>query len=170
MKLDNCPVCSYSLRGSQEIMRCPECGLHVGKDPQVFRVRASPSLYLALISAVGAIWVLMLVWTKEREPLQYLRSVNLGGLALGCLYGWHRARSKFMIVSTNEVRIFQNNTEAGVVPLDMDTHANWDWVTGWIRFERFGTKIASFEPQSGKLARAILANIEARIGRERSSQ
>lgn len=171
MNIEACPVCRYSLQGLSEPLRCPECGLRLGIEPLLFRPSGNAWLIFALLAAVVSIGVLLLLWTNGSDPVLYWWVAILAFQSLGPLFCWRRARLRFMIVSAKEVRIFQNNIETTVVPLDTHTDARWDWTTGRITFQRFGTETgASFGPQSGRIAREILQSIEGRIGRATPSQ
>ena len=103
---------------------------------------------------------------KGSDPLLYGFVVPEALLFLGSLFRWHRAHSKFLIVSGGEVRIFNNNIETNVIPLDPQTDARWDWVTGRITFRRSGTEIGAFVPGSRRLGRVILGSIEQRRSRQ----
>jgi hypothetical protein len=104
---------------------------------------------------------------KGSDPLLYWWIVPQALLFLGSLFHWRCARWRFLIVSVGEVRIFHNNIETDVIPLDAQTEARWDWVTGRITFRRCGIETGgSFIPPSRRLARAILASIEQRLARQ----
>ena len=169
--IDACPVCRYLLRGLNEPIQCPECGLRFGIDPVLFRVSGKPWLAIAAASLVGASIALVLPFSRKgSDPVLYWWVLPQSLLFLGSLFHWRRARSRFLIVSATEARIFHNNTETDVIPLDADTDARWEWTTGRVTFYRSGAESgASFVPQSGRLGRAIVRTIEGRIRQQLAS-
>jgi len=166
-----CPVCGYLLRGLKEPIRCPECGLQLGIDPQLFRPSGNAWLVPALVWGVSAILVFILLLTNGREPVLYYWWVAILAFgSLGSLFRWYLARSRFLIVSETQVRVFENNVETACVPLDAHTDARWEWTTGRVTFYRSGAESgASFGPQSGRLGRAIVRTIEGRIRQQLAS-
>ena len=163
MEMGVCPTCRYCLRGLSEPIRCPECGLQLGFDPLIFRASGNLWLVLALAWALSAIVILILLVRNGREPVLYCWVAIMSLGSFGSLVHWRRARSRFLIVSATEVKIFHGNIQTDVIPLDAQTEARWDWITGRIIFQRSGTDTgASFMPPARRSARAILRSIEGR--------
>jgi len=108
-----------------------------------------------------------LYFRKGCEAERYLLLTPLVLIFLGSLLRARHERSRFLIVSDHEVRIFTGTIETGVISLSGVTEARWNWTSGTITFRRFGSEAgASFIPPSRRLARAILRSIEQRLARQ----
>ena len=161
MEMEICPICQYSLRGLSEPVRCPECGLRLGFDPAIFRASPNPWLVVALGALVSTGVLAFLYFRKGCEAERYLLLVPLVLMFLGSLLRARHERSRFLIVSDDEVRIFTGTKENGVIPLSGVMEARWNWMSGTITFRRFASEAgASFMPPSRRLARAILRALQ----------
>ena len=168
--MTRCPRCDYRLCGLASPIVCPECGLELGKDPVVFRARGAPWIVLGCASlAVGVSFVIVGVW-RGAKPIELAWVASFLILAGGSAARWYSGTRRFLIVSSDAIRIVSPNRETLTVPLSIVVGACISPVDGAVQILGIGDKaLGRFCLGSARLANATANEIRSRTRRGGSS-
>lgn len=154
--LQNCPICQYSLCGLHDF-RCPECGLDYGANAVAFCEPAMRWLVLFLASLPLPLVGMFLSMNRTLNSGKYLVMVPLIVFSVAFFFRWRRARSRVLLLSNFQARLFKYGKLIAQVPLGAKTNIYTNWLTGTVRFEEKETGHAiSFNVQTQRRVRAIV--------------
>jgi len=169
--LDRCPRCRYSLVGLPTHHCCPECGLEIERDAQLFQPSRQSRKIAAVLAALYGLGAAILgVAAMTRPTLRYLGYAAAGVLFMVAVFWWRaRWRGRAILVSQRTIRILGRTTEPEVYDISDVGQAKWSFVNGAVTIQRTDgillTAISAGFLGSNRIARSLAATIQAHVDR-----
>ncbi len=166
--LDCCPRCRYSLVGLPTHHRCPECGLEIERDAQLFKPSRRSWKLSGVINCLGA--AVLGVVAVMRPEAWYL-GMCAGSMLLSVVFMWWRAKrqGRAILVSQRTICIVGRDTEPEIFDLSDVGQAKWSFVNGAVTIQRTdGTELTVIRVgffRSNRIARRLVATIQNQLGK-----
>lgn len=131
--IDICPTCRYSLRGLPEKHSCPECGLRCDRNACLLaRPRRGLIVFGVMNIAMFVTGFALRWWLGEwvgrgMAPLLFVSAGLMGVLVTT----WRLRRcNRFIIVSPDELRVFDSRHQEKSFPMNQIIDAEWSRING----------------------------------------
>lgn len=145
-----CPMCRYSLHGLPAKHTCPECGFRYDRNAYT---ASRPRVGLIIFVAANVALVLAgigLWWWYGAAPRATTASMFvIVGLMYLVATSWRLARCKrFVLVSDDELRIFDARHQEQVFPMTQISDAKWSRTDGMVEVFAHGGAVLTRIPSS----------------------
>lgn len=127
--MEACPVCRYSLRGLPARHKCPECGFRYNKHACLVAPYRLLQVILAVANSVMFLTGVSL-WLLKVSGIGHWFLLTCGLTGFVYAARCRRMSNRFILVSSDELRVIDLRTQEEVIPMTKIVDAKWSRISG----------------------------------------